>query len=478
MEDITVVGYSSIDLIDASEWDSIVEEIPNTHAYLGAEEHSGVNDINYRYYSFYRKSELIAHASVSIFVFGLDIMLPAGIRRLVDRVKAFFPGFLRVKVIECGHPTALGSSISVSRESDYPQILRLLSEELEKLARSERTSLVELRDVYSKYRRVYNEIVPLGYKPVPNMANTFFRIYQKSFDEYLGDLVSKRRHEILRRMRIFEEMGCTVEKVYDFEPLAEVLTRLWQNTYDRAKEYQREILNADYFRLMSRNLGENSFVLLCKKGKRLIGFTMLLVSETTLVSTYCGLDYDLNRQTYSYFVLFYRSIEEAIDLGMEWLELGVTNYNPKIEVGAIPEPMYIYAKSTKMLLNMVLVPLLRVLDTPPNFNKRNVFNKRYYERHAITDTIHVRVGREIQRLADLSSEGLGMIGGEPPKRKKISLRIEVSDGLFILLGGKLRNAERLEGGMWRAGYQVKPKSPDHLLLWDNLVKRYSAETHA
>ncbi len=478
MDDIDIVVCTSIDQIDACNWDSIGEEIYNTHDYLRAVEKSGVNDLTYRYYLFYRGTELIGHVSVAIFVFGLDIMMPQGMQKYVNRIKTLFPKFLQVKVIECGHPTALGSSIVVASESDRAEVLRILSGELEKLAREQRTSLIDLRDVYSKDQRVFDRLIPLGYRSVPNMSNTFIRIYQRSFEEYLDDLTSKRRHEIVRRMRIFEDTGCTVEKVYDFAPLADELEQLWKNTYDRAKEYQREVLNADYFRMMSRDLGEKSFVLACKQAGRLIGFTMLLESGDTLVSTYCGLDYAVNRQTYSYFMLFYRSIEEAIAMGKEWLELGVTNYNPKIEVGAIPEPMYIYAKSTNVLLNQVLVPLLRALDTPPNFNKRKVFNNRFYERHSITGDLRISAGRETFRIIDLSMNGLGTVGEKKPRGKRISLRIEVSDRLFIPMSGRLKNAERLANGTWRAGYLVKPKSPGHVLLWQNLVERYSAELKA
>ncbi len=468
-----------MDLIDAGEWNSIVDdhEIYNTHAYLEAIERSGVNNLRYYYFTFRRQAKLIAHASVCVFVFGLDIMAQGGVSTYIDRIKRFFPGFLQVKLIECGHPTTLGSAIvfaDVSADTSA-RVLALLDEKLVELAKEEKTSLIAVRDVYSSRLTEFAALQRAGYGLIPNMANTFFRIYQGSFQEYLGDLVSKRRREILHRLQVFEEQECVVEKIHDFADIAVELELLWRETFTRAKEYQREVLNAAYFANVSTALGEKSFVLLCKRAGRPIGFTMLIESGNTLISTYCGLDYSHNRSTYSYFVLFYRSIQEAIDLGMEWLELGVTNYNPKIEVGAMPEPMYIYARSTRRLLNLVLVPLLRAAYASPDYNKRRIFNNRYYERHRIDKSVEVDVGGQVNRLTDLSLEGIGTIGPLKPRKKNVLIHIEISDGLFILLSGRLKIAERMNDGMWRAGYHVEPRSSDHTPLWHDLVRRYSAE---
>ena len=468
-----------MDSIEAREWDSIVdtEEIYNTHAYLAAIERSGVNDLRYYYFTFHDHGELIAHASASVFVFGLDIMIKGAAGRYIDRIKQAFPRFLRIKLIECGHPTTLGSSIvfaGVTPEA-AAQVLTLLDTKLAQVARAECTSLIAVRDVYSSRLPAYSALRQAGYGVVPNMANTFLRIYQASYQEYLDDLVARRRREIVHRTKVFEEQGCVVEKITDFAVLADVLEELWRMTYVRAKEYQREVLNADYFRNISDALGDKSFVLLCKKAERPIGFTMLVESGDTLISTYCGLDYAYNRRTYSYFLLFYRSIREAIDLGKKWLELGVTNYNPKIEIGAVPEPMYIYARSTRRFLNSLLIPILKAADATPDYNKRRVFNNRYYERHRIHDDIEVNVGGHIHRLTDLSVAGVGTTCRTRPRRKNVSIRIGISDGLFVLLSGKLRTSEQIEGGAWHAGYVVEPKSPDHRPLWYDFVGRYAAD---
>ncbi|MAG13368.1 MAG: hypothetical protein CMN78_02100 [Spirochaetales bacterium] len=481
MDDIKVARYPSINRIDPAEWDSIVseDEIVNSHSHLRAIERSGVNSISYRYYLFTRNNDLIAHATVGIFSFGLDVMAAGGIGRFIELIKKRVPSFLQVKVIECGLPTAIGSAISMVDRADNQQILSLLAEELDILASEEKTSLIDIRDAYTAQRKQFDALIESGYRVIPNMANTFFRVHQKTYGEYLDDLVAKRRREILHRQRAFDSMGCTIEKIVDFGSMAEDLSRLWRGTYQHAKEYQREVLNSDYFRYISDFLGDKSFILLCRMHGNPVGFTMLFDSGSKLISTYCGLDYAVNRSTYTYFVLFYRSIEEAIVLGKEWLELGVTNYNPKIEVGAIPEPMFIYTRSTRPLLNLFLAHVLKFMASPPDYNKRRIFNSRFYDRHKISRAVSASLGERRYRVRDVSFDGIGLEGPEFKSRRFKILLIEVPDGLEITLKAKLKNCRKIKEETWQVGFSVKPESTDHLLLWQSFVERYAsgAGTH-
>lgn len=476
MPAIAVTGYDSIDQVDRGEWDTIVAatSIVNSHAYLSAVEASGINGFRYRYLLFHRAGKLIAHVSVGIFEFGLDVMLQGSAKRLVDRVKRVFPRFLHLKVIECGHPTAIGSTIVVAEPGDLPEVLTHLDIEMEKLARREGTSLLAIRDVFTSDLKAVQPLLTRGYRLAPNLSDTIFRVEQASFEEYLEDLVAKRRHEIRQRIRVFREAGCTVRKVVDFASHAPELERLWRQTFDRAKEYQREILNEAYFRNLSVHLGERSFALLCYQGERIIGFTVLLDSGDTLISTYCGLDYEVNRSTYTYFVLFYRSIEEAIALGKARLELGVTNYNPKIEVGALPEPAFILARSTQPLFNLVFAPLLRMTSTPPRLGMRKIFNSRYYERHRAPDRPSVRIAGRSYRLEDASLGGVGVTGSAPLTRRRHTLTLELAPGSSVRLAVAVRRIEHLGEAGYRIGLQVVAMQGESRLRWQDYVRRHGA----
>jgi predicted N-acyltransferase len=476
MSEITCRAVDSIDDIDRDTWNSIVPagDILNTHAYQRAMEKSGVNGFRYRYLLFHRGENLVAHVSVGIFAFGIDVMLQDPLKSLLGRIKKVFPSFLRITLIECGHPTALGTTFALRDERDMPEILALLDAEMGRMARREKTSLCAIRDISTDDQRAFAPLLAAGYRVTPNMANTFLRLPQGSFDDYLEDLVAKRRHEIRQRIRVFHEQGCTVEKITDFAGCAGELMGLWEQTFRHAKEYQREVLTPEYFSGLSESLGERSFILLCRRGDRPIGFTLLLDAGDTLISTYCGLDYEVNRSTFTYFVLFYRSIEEAIALGKEWLELGITNYNPKIEVGAIPEPLSIYVKARRPVAQLFFAPLLRLMATPPSFNKRHIFNARYYERYRITGEVTARAGGHDYAAQDVSERGLGLLGTRPLARKVYTVALAAPHDFALAFTARVRSVEAQPGGRWRMGLSVVRMPPEHQPHWQDLLRRFAA----
>ncbi|MGA2479156.1 MAG: GNAT family N-acetyltransferase [Spirochaetia bacterium] len=476
MSEIICRALDTIDAIDRDAWNSIVSgnDILNTHEYQRAIERSGVNDFRYRYLLFHRQGKLVAHVSVGIFTFGIDVMLQDPLKSILARIKQVFPSFLRITLIECGHPTALGTTFVLENEEDMPEVLALLDAEMGRMARAEKTSLCAIRDISADDQRAFQPLLHAGYRVTPNMANTFLRLPQASFETYLADLVAKRRHEIRQRIRVFQEQGCTIEKISDYGRYADDLVALWQQTFRHAKEYQREVLTREYFTGIAESLADRSFVLMCRKGDRPIGFTLLLDSGNTLISTYCGLDYEMNRSTFTYFVLFYRSIEEAIRMGKEWLELGITNYNPKLEVGALPEPLSIYVKALGPVTQLFFAPLLRLMSTPPSFNKRHIFNERYYERHRITEEIIVRAGGGRYATQDVSEQGLSLLGGRPLRKRTYTIELTAPQDFTLAFTARVRSVEALPEGRFRMGLSILRMPPENEPHWQDLLRRFSA----
>ncbi len=473
---ISVKSFDSMNKINREEWDSIVSEnhIINSYEYQRAIEHSKINDLTYRYYMFYRDGKIAAHVSLCIFIFTLDLMAGKTFKKICDNIRKIFPSFFVVKFIECGHPSCLGNTFCTADKEILPEIIKLMDVEMVKLARQEKTTLIGIRDFLISECNDFNSLLRMKYKVFFNFANTFLKIEEKTFDEYLDDLVSKRRHEIIHRIETFKNTGCTIEKIHDFSDISDDLYKLWNNTFMNAKEYQREILNPDYFRFLSEYLGDKSFILLCRKAGKPIGFTMFLDSGDTLVSTYCGLDYEYNKSTYVYFILFYKSIEEAINAGKKWLELGVTNYNPKIELGALPEPLYLYIKSTSKILNSIVTPLLKFISVSPNFNKRKIFNNRYFERHKINEQIDVNIDNNIFRLNDISTEGISVEGSGSLKIDgKYLLEIKIPDDFSILIEVRVKSMTTLLDNKYRYGMYITKISDEYITHWENFVQKVS-----
>jgi len=473
---LTVKSYSTLDDIDFKEWNSIVNanNSLNLYEYQKAIEKSNINNFRYSYFMFYERDSLVAHVSTGILAFDLDMFAGKFLKKIISGARHVFKNFFKITMIECGHPTALGTTIEITDKSYYPEVLRLLDLELTKLAKKEKTSLIAIRDFYSNQRNYGDKLFNFGYKILLNMPNTILKTTYKDFDDYLSDLSTKRRSEIKRHLNDFYKNNCSIEKITDFTDLAGEIETLWKNTYFQAKEYQREVLNKEYFLYISEFLKEKAFVFLCKHNETPIGFTMFVDSGETLISTYCGLDYEYNRKSSTYFVLFYKSIEEAIKLKKKYLELGITNYNPKIEIGAIPQPTYIYAKSTNPLLNLIFVPLLKSINTMPDFNKRNIFNKRHFERNQIFDKIKVVSKNRQLYLKDISFDGFSAVCNEKFAKNKI-FKFKITEADFeIELKAKVINSIEIEGQSYITGFTVTMISKEFLPNFYYLVSDYQS----
>ncbi|KKQ04092.1 MAG: Hydrolase, TatD family [Candidatus Moranbacteria bacterium GW2011_GWF1_36_4] len=156
--DYSVKFFSSTRQIDKDEWNSILDEnfILNSYEYQDAIEQSKINDFRYGYFLIYRENKLIAHVSTGILEFDLDMMAGNFTKRIVNFIRKFIPKFFRIKVIECGHPTALGNTIALSSKEYLPDILLVLNQELVKLAKNEKVVAIgEIGlDYFSHNRKV------------------------------------------------------------------------------------------------------------------------------------------------------------------------------------------------------------------------------------------------------------------------------------------------------------------------------------
>src|SRR5512138_992477 len=120
--------HSSILEVDKNEWDSILDpdHILNSYDYQKAVELSKINNFHYHYLLFYNKGNIVAHVSVAVTHFELDMMAGEFYKRMAASVRKIFPSFLRITMIECGHPTALGPSIEIADNAYFTEILELL----------------------------------------------------------------------------------------------------------------------------------------------------------------------------------------------------------------------------------------------------------------------------------------------------------------------------------------------------------------
>jgi len=272
------------------------------------------------------------------------------LKKIIIMVRRIWKRFLILRSVECGTPVALGSTISVRDDADRETVLEKIIQQTEQIADELGVKVILFRDYFKEELPLMKQLERRGYMLIENLPGAHFSVRWNKFSDYLKEMRSEYRRRIEKRIRVFQS-GIVMEEIKNFSEMSAILVKLWKNTYDRAKEYRREVLTEEFFVNMDQSLGNRSSVIVAKSVDKIVGFSLLLRDEDTLITLFCGLDYSESESFYIYFNLFYETIRIAIKEGMKKIDLGITTLLPKIELGGEIVHLYMYMKHMNPLLN-------------------------------------------------------------------------------------------------------------------------------
>ena len=180
-----------------------------------------------------------------------------------------------------------------------------------------------------------------GFIQISAPPNTMLATPFKTFEDYVASLPRKVRWDVKDKIRRFEEANGRIERRIHLDKDAKAVYELFQQTC-QAHEGQDIAWpvqpNLSIFEQVEK-LGDSQRILLAYIGDRLTGFLMLVQSGDTLFFKFCGLDYELSRESMAYFNLFYQGIRYGIERGCRQISLGPTSYFNKERLGAELRPV-------------------------------------------------------------------------------------------------------------------------------------------
>ena len=372
--------YRSITEVNEGAWDAIVakDQILCTHKYVETLEKSGINEGNCYYPVVYNGDEIIAHACVYFMTTEMDVFARGVIRKMICLVRRKWKNFFILRSLESGPPIALGKALSFKDGVDRAKTLEVLCHGIEGLAKELGVNFLLFRDFYNDEVEFYDLLKERGYMKIHNLPKAELKIKWKSFDEYLNSMRSNYRCKIVKSVNKCAKANVSIRVVKDFSRhYTHELKRLYDNVYDQAKEVKRERLNEAFFQNIDKYLGEKAVMLSAVKDDRLIGYMLLLFSGKTLISVFPGLDYDYNKEYSIYFNLFYKTIELAIETGMDEIDMGITTLDPKKDMGSDIVTLNMYMRHSNPFLNKVIPILFDMITPPDTTGPRNVFKENY-----------------------------------------------------------------------------------------------------
>jgi predicted N-acyltransferase len=368
--------HRSIAEVNESQWDSVVskDRVFCTYKYIESLEKSGMNEGRCYYAVVYDGNDIVAHASAYFISTELDVFAQGAIKKIIHLIRRRWKNFFTLRSLECGPPIALGNTISFKDGMNRGESLRLLCHGIEELAKELGINFLLFRDFYDDKSEFCGLLRERGYERVHNLPKAEIKVRWKTFDDYLNSMRSNYRCKIVKSMDKCAKADISIRELKNFsEQHARDLKLLYNNVSNQAKEIKRETLSEAYFQDLHKYLGEKAVILAAIKDDKIIGFMLALFNDKELISAILGLDYNCNREYCVYFNLFYRTVELAIERGMERVDMGITTLDPKKDMGSEIVVLNMYMKHSNLLLNKIISVLFDMITPPDTTGPRNVF---------------------------------------------------------------------------------------------------------
>ncbi len=368
------ITFNSIKEVPKEHWDRLLENGSYTRSYAFWEviEQSRLNDFRYRHAIFYDRDENPA-ALTSFYTTSTDIAMfgPAWLQRTLGRIRKLFPGFLKIRMLECGAPVTLTAPYIKSDHCSDSEVVESLSQLLLHQAKQERALIIVVRDFEAGSESVQPLFKSLGYHLGDIFPNTFMEIPWSTPEQYLASMKSYYRSKLLKHLRINEQNGIRHELRDTFHELADELCEQWKVVHDQADEYQREVLTPEFYRGFSERLGDRSKVLLFFRQDELIGHALLLLDRDMLRWLYFGRKEACNDSLYIY--VGHKVVETAILLGVRNLEMGLTTYSVKKDLGVQMAPTRLALRSPWRVINPLIGLIYPLLNRTPEIKNKSIF---------------------------------------------------------------------------------------------------------
>ncbi len=367
--------FLKVEQIPQEDWDKIVGTRSRTlsYAFWKALEASQLNEFSYRYLMLYNASGiLLGFITAYIVTTDIAIFAPPTLRKLLVTIRQWLPNFLKWRMLECGTPTTINSPPWVcSSNVDEKLISHALLKEINVLAKKEKTLITVIRDFAQHTVNEQHQIRKLGYEIVQGLPNAILPLPYATPDQYLQHMRSYYRSKLLKHVRKCEQTQVTYSIVEDFSAVAEVLHRQWMLVHENAQEYQREVLTPSYYRQLAESSDLNAKAVLIYREGILVAHAVLLFDVNLVRWLHFGRSQTANDSIYLFTA--YAIIKTAIEAKMSALELAVTNYQIKLDLGAKLIPLNFAIRLWGGTLNPIAKFVYNLLNKPPQLSERQVF---------------------------------------------------------------------------------------------------------
>jgi predicted N-acyltransferase len=367
--------HLSIAEISEDEWQSILDPGTLFHSYpwMAFLEQNVLGDYSPRYIVFRDEAgRLVGHASAYLIDTSLLIFARGILKSILSWVRIPFPRFMKTRVVECGCPIGATECVALGDDVRFEDIAEALNRALDSIAIAERSWLMVIRDFSDETRTTASILLRNGYAEMANIALVEIPVRWSTFEEYTDSMRARYRKLLRKRLRVAREAGISSTIEEDFQTDAVVLAEQRKYVADRAREYGRESVTPEFYRLAQKIFGRNAkIVRITNAAGQMISHSLVIADGPVLHALQFGRSPN-TEDLGAYFLVTADIVRLGIDLGCRTIDLGLSTHSPKLEFGGTMVPLWMFVK-IKGRLGSLIVRLLRSFNAVPRKEERRVF---------------------------------------------------------------------------------------------------------
>jgi hypothetical protein len=364
-----VAVLSRVEVEQCRRWPNAFASERKDHRYYEIVEDTIQCEFDYRYFAIKSGGGEVG-AIQPFFILNQDLLLGASpnIAPIIAAVRRLWPGFMRVRALMIGCAAGEGhldGDDSLSQSSHAKTLALAVCEHARRL----KVSIIVLKEFPAKYRDCLGCFQQCGFTRVPSLPMTKLNIDYRSFDEYMDTaLNSSTRAKLRKKFKIAARYSpIRMATVGDIAPLISEIDPLYLQVYERSKLHF-EKLTEEYFRRIGGQMGDKARFFVWRQHEKIIGFALCMVDGDELYAEYVGFDYAVALKVHLYHYVVRDIIMWAIEKEFKWFRSSGLNYDPKLHMRHLLDPIDLYVRHTSRIVNVLLRWVLPLIE-PTRYDK-------------------------------------------------------------------------------------------------------------
>lgn len=358
------------DLKHCRRWSCAFERERKDHRYYEIVEDTILQGFEYRYFAIKDTNGDVLSIQ-PFFILNQDLLLVVAnskIGKLIEFIRLTWPRFMRMRMLMVGCAAGEGQldNGDVTQSDCQPQ---LLASAIVAHARNLRVSLIALKEFPAKYRGPLQCFLRCGFTRVPSLPMTKLNIEYASFDEYMNKALNSATRTKLRKKFRAATLAAPIEMsiVDDITPVIDSIYPLYLQVYERSKLHF-EKLTKEYFCRLGRDMPDKVRFFVWRQNARVVAFTHCMIEDDAIYAEYIGLDYSVALDLHLYHYIFRDMITWAIANGYKWFRSSGLNYDPKLHLRHLLDPIDLYVRHISGTMNAIFKWVLPLIE-PTRYDK-------------------------------------------------------------------------------------------------------------